>query len=147
KVTETKAQSVLDILDRNVGTLKRLLDDLLDSSRIASGKFSLELTPTNLVDSVNAAIDTMRQKSAEAGLELQALLPSIPVTVYGNSLRLQQIAWNLIDNAIKFSPAGGKVLVSLALRDDQVELIVSDSGVGVRDEEKERIFEPFEQVP
>ena len=133
-------------MDRNVVTLKRLLDDLLDCSRIASGKLILDLAPINWVESINAAIETMRQKAADAGVELKVLLPSEPVTVNGSALRLQQIAWNLIDNAIKFTAFGGSVFVSLSYVGEDVEMTVGDSGVGVPDEDKDRIFEPFMQV-
>jgi signal transduction histidine kinase len=146
KIAETKAQSILEILDRNVGTLKRLLDDLLDCSRIASGKLSLELVPTDLVESIAAAVETMRHKAADAKVTLDVSVPANPLTVDGNPLRLQQVVWNLIDNAIKFTPAGGHIHVSLASVDDDVELIVSDSGIGLSDEDKERIFEPFAQA-
>jgi signal transduction histidine kinase len=146
QIPEAKAHSILNILDRNVVTLKRLLDDLLDCSRIASGKLILDLAPINWVDSINAAIETMRPKAADAGVELKVLLPSEPVTVNGSPLRLQQIAWNLIDNAIKFTAPGGSVFVSLSYIGEDVEMTVGDSGVGVPDEDKDRIFEPFMQV-
>jgi signal transduction histidine kinase len=146
KIAEAKAHSILEVLDRNVGTLKRLLDDLLDCSRIASGKLTLELVPTNLVESIAAAVETMRHKAAEANVRLEVSLPSDPVPVDGNALRLQQIAWNLIDNAIKFTPGGGTVRVALVCVSDNAELVVSDSGLGIPDEERERIFEPFAQA-
>jgi len=141
-----KTQSILDILDRNANTLKRLLDDLLDSSRISSGKLSLELCPTNVNEAVEAALETMRTKAVEAKVELRCFLPKTPLTVIGNPLRLQQIAWNLIDNSIKFTPPGGYVAVSVARRNNCIELMVSDSGSGLSRQDLERIFEPFAQA-
>jgi two-component system CheB/CheR fusion protein len=88
----------------------------------------------------------MRQKAAEAHIKLQVSLPADPVTVDGNSLRLQQIVWNLIDNAIKFTPPHGGISVALAANGESVEITVSDSGIGLTDEDKERIFEPFAQA-
>jgi signal transduction histidine kinase len=145
-VGEGKAQNILEILDRNVRTLKRLLDDLLDCSRISAGKLNLEIVPVNLVESVSAAVETMRQKAAEAHIKLQVSVPADPVTVDGNSLRLQQIVWNLIDNAIKFTPPHGGIFVALAANGESVDLTVSDSGIGLTEEDKERIFEPFAQA-
>ena len=143
---QDRAQSVLDLLSRNAGTLRRLLDDLLDSSRIASGKLTMELAPTNLNDCVAAAVETMRSKASDAGVELHAFYSPNPMTVHGNGLRLQQIAWNLIDNGIKFTPAGGQIAISVSRSRDSVELVVCDTGVGLSDEDLKRIFEPFEQA-
>jgi signal transduction histidine kinase len=146
KVPEAKTRVIMEILDRNVATLKRLLDDLLDCSRIASGKLSLELSPVNLNDCVAAALETMRSKALEANVALHAYIPPFAMIVNGNPLRLQQIVWNLIDNAIKFTPPGGFIAVSVAGSEDNVELMVCDSGTGLSDEDLKRIFEPFAQV-
>jgi signal transduction histidine kinase len=143
---QERTKSVLDLLARNTGTLRRLLDDLLDSSRIASGKLTVDLTPTNLNECVAAAVETMRSKANEAGVELHAIYSPSATTVYGNGLRLQQITWNLIDNAIKFTPAGGQIAVSVSRGKENVELVVCDTGVGLSDEDLKRIFEPFEQA-
>jgi len=126
--TESKRETIMEMLERNAATLKHLLDDLLDCSRIASGKLSLELTPVNLNDCVAAAVETMRTKASDAKVELRTWFPETPSMVLGHDLRLQQIAWNLIDNAIKFTPSGGQVAISI-LRDHTVaELLVWDSG-------------------
>jgi signal transduction histidine kinase len=143
---ESRRDSILEILDRNVGTLKHLLDDLLDCSRIASGKLSVELQRVNLNECVAAAVETMRSKAADAGVELRMTVPATVHAVLGNPLRLQQIAWNLIDNAIKFTPPGGSVGVSILGDGDSVELRVCDSGTGLPDGDRERIFEPFAQA-
>jgi signal transduction histidine kinase len=145
-VPPDRTQSVLDLLARNAKTLRRLLDDLLDSSRIASGKLTVDLTPTNVNECVAAAVETMRSKANEAGVELQAFYSPDPMTVHGNGLRLQQIAWNLIDNAIKFTPAGGEIAVSVSRSRENVEVVVCDTGVGLSDDDLKRIFEPFEQA-
>jgi signal transduction histidine kinase len=145
-VPPERTQSVLDLLARNAGTLRRLLDDLLDSSRIASGKLTIDLTPTDLNECVAAAAETMRSKANEAGVELHVSYSLNPMTVHGSGLRLQQIVWNLIDNAIKFTPAGGEVGVSVSRSRENVEVVVCDTGVGLSDEDLKRIFEPFEQA-
>jgi signal transduction histidine kinase len=88
----------------------------------------------------------MRAKALEARIDLQTSLPPDELIVYGNALRLQQIAWNLIDNAIKFTQPGGEVVVSVSQVDLDVELLVRDSGMGLSDEDLNRIFEPFAQV-
>jgi signal transduction histidine kinase len=146
RLDDEKGRSILDVLDRNVGTLKRLLDDLLDCSRIAAGKLGLDLSPTSLNECVAAAVETMRSKAAEAKVELHALFPIRPVIVQGSPIRLQQIAWNLIDNAIKFTGPGGHVAVSVSEAGEWVDLIVCDSGTGLSEEHLKRIFEPFAQV-
>src|SRR4029079_8240102 len=109
QITDAKRETVVDLLGRNAATLKHLLDDLLDCSRIASGKLSFELRPVNLNDCVGSAVEIMRTKASDAGVELRTLLPETPSMVHGNEVRLQQIAWNLIDNAIKFTPSEGHV--------------------------------------
>jgi signal transduction histidine kinase len=144
--TKAKAQPILEILDRNVETLQRLLDDVMDCSRIASGKLNVELTPTGISECVRAAVETMRGKAAAANVELYLSLSAESTTVQGSPVRLQQIAWNLIDNAIKFTPAGGRVVVSVSRRREDVELMVCDSGIGLARKDLERIFEPFAQV-
>ena len=146
RVPDLKKEPIVDLLDRNVATLKHLLDDLLDCSRITSGKLSVELEPVNLNECVAAALAIMRTKAADARVELRALFPSAKLMVLGNFLRLQQIVWNLIDNAIKFTPPGGNIAVSILHSDTDVELLVCDSGVGLNNEDKEKIFEPFAQA-
>jgi signal transduction histidine kinase len=145
RISGDKAHSLLEMLDRNVWALKRLLDDLFDCSRIATGKLSVEMEPTNLNDCVTAAVETMRGKAFEAHVQLDASIPDNACIVNGNPLRLQQVAWNLIDNAIKFTAPDGHIAVSVAQNGSNVDLIVSDSGVGLSAEDKQRIFEPFAQ--
>jgi signal transduction histidine kinase len=146
KISGDKAHSILEMLDRNVWALKRLLDDLFDCSRIATGKLSVEMEPTNLNDCVSAAVETMRGKACEAQVKLDSSIPETPCIVNGNPLRLQQVAWNLIDNAIKFTAPDGHIAVSVSQNGANVDLIVCDSGVGLSADDIQRIFEPFAQA-
>jgi signal transduction histidine kinase len=146
RMPESRRETIVELLDRNVTTLKLLLDNMLDCSRIASGKMSLEFEPVNLNECVAAALGIMRTKATEARVELRALFPPKALMVQGNALRLQQIAWNLIDNAIKFTPPGGSISISILHDAADVELLVCDSGVGLSEQDKEKIFEPFTQA-
>src|SRR5829696_1157890 len=106
---EKSVLQALDAIERNAWMQSRLIDDLLDTSRIATGKLHFEPKPTDLNASVKAAVDTVRTSAAARNIELSISLWPSRLIVIGEPLRLQQIAWNLVSNAIKFTDPGGKV--------------------------------------
>lgn len=143
---EKSIVQALDAIERNAWLQSKLIDDLLDTSRIATGKLHFEPKPTDLNSTVKAAIDTVRASAASRNIELLIELSPALLVVMGEPVRLQQIAWNLISNAIKFTEPGGKVTVSSNLEGSQARLIVTDSGVGIEPEFLPHVFDRFKQA-
>ena len=126
---------------------QRLIDDLLDVARLTSGKLRLDVEPVRLLDCVRSAIEGMKSGAAARNVNIDARLGDVGV-VHADPERIQQIVWNLISNAIKFTPAGGCITVALAGKDGMVELRVADNGIGIEAERLEHLFERFgPQVP
>src|SRR5262245_8221026 len=119
----------LDAIERNAWLQSRLIDDLLDTSRIATGKLHFEPQPTDLNVIVRAAVDTVRASAASRNIELTVNLCPTTLVVMGEPVRLQQIAWNLISNAIKFTDVGGRVTVITERTGADARLAVQDSGI------------------
>ncbi|HET8781503.1 MAG TPA: response regulator [Pyrinomonadaceae bacterium] len=143
---EKSVAQALDAIERNAWLQSKLIDDLLDTSRIATGKLHFEPKPTDLNTVVKAAIDTVRESAATRNIDLSVnLWPSIMV-VMGEPVRLQQIVWNLISNAIKFTEPGGKVTVVTKHQDSQARLVVTDTGIGIAPEFLPHVFDRFKQA-
>ncbi|AEG93640.1 hybrid sensor histidine kinase/response regulator [Ramlibacter tataouinensis] len=136
----------VDVIEHNARAQTRLIDELLDMSRIASGKLRLDLQPVAPVAFVEAAVDTVRPQAAAAGVWLDVQLDGTVGPVAGDPARLQQVVWNLLGNAVKFTPAGGTVRVRLAQHAGWVEIAVSDTGVGIRPEFLPHLFDRFRQA-
>jgi len=136
----------LDAIERNAWLQSRLIDDLLDTSRIATGKLHFEPRATDLNVSVGAALDTVRASAAARNLELIVALHPEPLVVNGEPVRLQQIAWNLISNAIKFTEPGGSVTVTTTREGDSACLTVEDTGIGISPDFVEHVFDRFRQA-
>jgi signal transduction histidine kinase len=138
-------QRALETIERNARAQKRLIEDLLDVSRIVTGKVALELVTVDPRRVVEAALETMHPAAQAKGLKIVPLLDSSAGTVRGDFARLQQIVCNLLSNAIKFTQAGGQVEVCLARRNDEVEIGISDSGQGIKPEFLPLVFDRFRQ--
>ncbi|HEU4386783.1 MAG TPA: hybrid sensor histidine kinase/response regulator, partial [Blastocatellia bacterium] len=136
----------LDAIERNAKLQTRLIDDLLDISRIVSGKLHIDVEPTDLRDIVNAAVETVSQKAEARGVELLVNLPRSSVVVVGAPVRLQQIIWNLLSNAIKFTPDGGRVEVTLASARTETRIVVTDTGEGIPPDFLPHVFGLFAQA-
>jgi two-component system CheB/CheR fusion protein len=139
-----------DVLDRQISHMARIVDDLLDVSRIAQGKIELRLEPLNLQDIVKAAVDLSRPAADAAQHSLTVSLPDDPVTLQGDAVRLTQVVANLLNNAIKFTAPLGHIwlIVETAEQPDQqhvARIRVRDTGIGVAPEMKNRIFDMFIQ--
>jgi signal transduction histidine kinase/ActR/RegA family two-component response regulator len=136
----------VDAIKRNARAQAQLIDDLLDVSRIISGKLPIDAQPTSLGPVVEAALDTVRLSAAAKGVELRAAIdPHTSFVVNADAGRLQQIVWNLLSNAVKFTGAGGRVDVELRQANDAVEIVVSDTGVGIAASVLPHVFERFWQ--
>ena len=143
---EKSVSQALDAIERNAWLQSRLIDDLLDTSRIATGKLHFEPKPIDLNVSVKAAVDTVRSSAAARDIELSVSLHSASLIVMGEPVRLQQIAWNMVSNAIKFTDPGGKVTVTTGLSGTQAHLTVVDTGIGIEPEFLPHVFDRFRQA-
>ncbi|HZF80970.1 MAG TPA: ATP-binding protein, partial [Rubrivivax sp.] len=142
---ETRDKAVAT-LGRQVRHMVRLIDDLLDASRIATGKLSLDRRPLALTAVLAEAVQVARPLATQSGLELALSLPNDPLHVDGDVVRLSQVISNLLNNACRYTPAGGRVDV-IALQDGEaVQVAIRDSGIGVEPAMQERIFGLFEQA-
>jgi CheY-like chemotaxis protein len=143
---EKSVSQALDAIERNAWLQSRLIDDLLDTSRIATGKLHFEPKPTDLNATVKAAVDTVRTSAAARNIELSvSLYPTSPI-VMGEPVRLQQIAWNMVSNAIKFTDPGGKVTVTTGIDGTEAYLTVVDTGIGIEPEFLPHVFDRFRQA-
>jgi len=136
----------LEVIERNARTQAKLIEDLLDVSRIASGKLSIELTDVDLRSVVGAALDAVHGAVDRKHLELTLDLASEATVVWGDATRLYQVVENLLSNAIKFTPDGGKIAVSLHRRETEAEITVRDTGIGIAPERLAHLFQRFEQA-
>ena len=142
---DTTAQA-LDVIVRNANMQVQLIDDLLDVSRIAAGSMRLDVQPVDLHAVVQAALDAVRPAAAAKEIRLQSVLDPRAVGATGDPGRLQQVVWNLLVNAVKFTPKGGRVQVHLQRINSHVEVVVSDTGQGIRPEMLPHVFERFRQA-
>src|ERR1043165_4152403 len=143
---EKSVAQALDAIERNAWLQSRLIDDLLDTSRIATGKLHFDPKPTDLNTTVKAAVDTVRTSAAGRHLELSVSLHPATLIVMGEPVRLQQIAWNMLSNAIKFTDPGGKVTVTTGLNGTEAYLTVIDTGIGIEPEFLPHVFDRFRQA-
>lgn len=138
---------LLPLIRRNIELEARLIDDLLDLTTISHGKLSLELAPMDLHDSLADLIRTARIEAADKNIRVDAQLDALDYHVNGDSARLQQVVWNLLRNAIKFTPTSGGIVIASSNPDpDHIAISVTDSGIGIGDTAMPRIFSAFEQA-
>ena len=145
RLDEATQERALETIERNARAQKRLIEDLLDVSRIVTGKVALELVTVDPRRVVEAALETMHPAAQTKGLKIVPLLDIGAGTVRGDFARLQQIVCNLLSNAIKFTDSGGHVEVCLARRNGEVEISVADSGQGITPEFLPLVFDRFRQ--
>lgn len=146
RVREDRRAGALEVIERNDRTQARLIEDLLDVSRIITGKVRLELHPLVLAPIVQTAIEALRPTADAKGVQVHASFEAQAGHVMGDAARLQQIVWNLLSNAIKFTPSGGSVSVELATDGQDVELKVRDTGIGIAPDFLPHVFERFRQA-
>jgi signal transduction histidine kinase/ActR/RegA family two-component response regulator len=138
-------EKALASIERNAAAQTRLVDDLLDVSRMISGKMRIEPRPMNPADAVEAALDTVRPATRAKGVEISVEIDRSAGTLLADAGRIQQIVWNLAGNAVKFTPKDGHVRVRLARVGSHVELTVSDDGIGIKREFLAHLFQRFTQ--
>jgi PAS domain S-box-containing protein len=145
KASQEEALSFLEIIERNARSQTQIIEDLLDLSRIISGKIRLDVQRVDLATVVASAIEAVRPLSQAKKQQLTAVLDPLGGLVRGDPSRLQQVIWNLLSNAIKFTATGGKVQVALERVNSHVEIIVSDTGAGINPDFLPHLFERFRQ--
>lgn len=136
----------LEVIERNVRAQNQLVEDLLDITRITAGQMRLDVQPLMPFGLVQAAVDSVRPAADARGVRVEAILDPAAGPVSGDAYRLQQVVWNLVSNAIKFTPKGGHAQVILQRIDSQVEIKVADSGIGIHADFLPHVFERFRQA-
>lgn len=136
----------LTVIDRNARMQEQLIADLLDMSRIISGKMRMDVQPVELKVVIKSALETVRPAADAKGIRLQTMLDPGTALVNGDPTRLQQVVWNLLSNAVKFSPRGSRIQVILARVNSHVEITVSDTGQGIKPEFLPYVFDRFRQA-
>jgi len=144
ELSAEKARHALETIDRNARAQTQLIDDLLDVSRIISGKLHVLMEHVRFDGVVAAAVDSVQPNATGKQLELELTIHPGRYEVLGDAGRLQQIVWNLLNNAVKFTPSGGRADVALDRRDAGLEIRVSDTGLGFPIDRAPRLFERFE---
>lgn len=136
---------IVDVLDRNLKRLSRLVQDMLDVARLQGGRLHLDVKPTDLRPLLAEVADTFSQEAVERGVALTVEAPpTLPAAA--DDARVAQVLHNLVSNAIKFTPAGGQVTVAGNVQDDHVLISVTDTGVGLSPDQAQQLFQPFSRV-
>lgn len=145
-LTPANIERAVETIYRNAKSQSQLVSDLLDVSRIISGKLRLDVRTIDLLQIVNAAVDSIRPAADAKDIRLQTMLDPSAGPISGDADRLQQVVWNLLTNAVKFTPKGGRIQVKVQRIDSHVEIMVSDSGVGISKEFLPYVFDRFRQA-
>jgi len=140
-----RREKALETIESNARLQQKIVEDILDVSRIVAGQLRLEREPMPFRPAVEAAVDSIRPMAEAKSIALTVELGDDPAILIGDRARLQQVAWNLVSNAVKFTPEGGAMRVSLDVTESRVELVVSDTGVGIAPGFLPHVFERFRQ--
>ena len=146
RLDETRTAHGLQVIERAAQRQQRLIEDLLDVSRLVGGRMPLQLSNVSLSAVVDEAIDAVRPGADAKQLELVKRCDAAVRAVSGDAVRLQQVVWNLLSNAVRFTPQGGRIEVSLREVADEAEIRVTDTGAGLRPDFVAHAFEPFRQA-
>jgi PAS domain S-box-containing protein len=146
RMTADEVAQAVDVIERNARGQAQLISDLLDMSRIISGKVRLDVRGYPIADAVRAAVDSVRPAADGKAVRLEAVIDPAVGTVVGDPDRVQQVLWNLLTNALKFTPKGGSVRVALARVDSHVEVTVADTGKGIPPAFLPYVFDRFRQA-
>jgi signal transduction histidine kinase len=146
KLAEAKAARAMDIIEQSGRAQARLIGDLLDVSRMVSGRLRIELRPVLLPPVLQAAIDAVQPAADAKGVHVRCLFDPRVGPVAGDADRLQQVVWNLLSNAVKFTPAGGRVELRLERDGSEARIVVVDTGQGIDRDFLPHVFERFRQA-
>ena len=146
KLPAAEIPAAVEVVYRNAQAQSKLIEDLLDMNRIITGRMRLELSPVDMARAVEEAVASARPAAEAKEIRLEADVAAAPVVVRGDASRIQQVVWNLVSNAVKFTPAGGRVHLTLEPVDRCARLTVTDTGEGIEPADLARIFGRFEQA-
>jgi len=146
KLTESAFDRVLDIIERNAQAQLRIVEDLLDASRIVAGKLHLVMKPVQPAPVLEAAVDSVRSSAEGKGVKIVTTLGDVQQPIEGDPHRLQQIIWHLLSNAVKFTPSEGHIELSMRPDGDHVVIQVADTGKGIPADLLPHIFDRFRQI-
>jgi signal transduction histidine kinase/response regulator RpfG family c-di-GMP phosphodiesterase len=142
---QTDVAAAIEMIESSTRVQARLVEDLLDVSRIIAGKLRVDLAPVELRPVVEAVVEMFHARASERKIDIQIAIEERPLSVFGDETRLHQVIWNLLSNAIKFTPEGGRVDVALHCSESKAILRVSDTGQGISPEFLPYVFERFRQ--
>jgi CheY-like chemotaxis protein len=145
RLDSESSQHALEVIERNAWAQKQIIEDILDVSRVITGKLQLNLGPIDLITVVDAALDAVRPAIEAKEITIETMIGANLRLVSGDADRLQQAVWNVLSNAAKFTPAGGKVEISVRQTTTHVEIQVKDSGPGIDPAFLPHVFERFRQ--
>jgi PAS domain S-box-containing protein len=145
-IPDARRQGALEIIERNAIVQNQLVEDLLDISRITTGRVRLDMKTVPVIGPLQEAIESTRPTAEAKRVVLEVKADPLAGAVSADRGRLQQVFWNLLSNAVKFTPSGGRVAVSLDAEEDLVRVIVRDTGIGIPPEFLPHVFEPFRQA-
>ena len=146
KLDQATTAKAIETIDRNAKSQAQLVEDILDVSRVITGKLHLSMSPLDAAAIINAAIDSVQLAADSKEIELEVTLDPTARQILGDASRLQQVVWNLLSNAIKFTPNGGRVAVRLKRVGDEAQIQVNDTGVGIHGDFLPHMFDRFRQA-
>ena len=146
QVSKDRQTELIERIGRNADTLARLVNDLLDISRLSSGRYALDLATVPVADVLESSVESLRPSAEAKGVVIESRLASDTGSVHGDPTRLQQVAWNLLSNAVKYTGPGGTVSLRTTRTDGELEIRVSDTGQGIAPAFLPHVFEPFRQA-
>ncbi|HYD48674.1 MAG TPA: ATP-binding protein [Terriglobales bacterium] len=146
QLNQERSERALEVIERNVKSQAQLIEDLLDVSRIITGKLRLDVRPVDIANVVEAAVESVRPTADIRNIRIQVSIDPRLMTIAGDPERLKQVLWNLLSNALKFTPAGGHIEVHVQRVEDHVEISVTDSGKGIDPAFLPYVFDRFRQA-
>ncbi len=146
QLSEEDKSKALDTIERNARAQAQLIDDLLDVSRIVTGKLRMDVRPADPKSFIDAAVEAVRPAADAKGVRVQKVIDTGAVAIPGDPVRLQQVVWNLLSNAIKFTPRGGRVQIRSERVNSHLEIVVSDTGQGIAPDFLPHVFDRFRQA-
>ncbi len=146
QLDEQTTARAIETIERNARAQTQLIDDLLDVSRIITGNLRLDVTRVELAVVIEAAVEAIKPAAAAKSIQLEAEIEGEACAIQGDAGRLQQVVWNLLTNAVKFTPAGGRVKIQLSREQSQAQIVVGDTGQGISHEFLPYVFDRFRQA-
>lgn len=146
QLTPDNTAKALDTIERNARAQAQLVDDLLDVSRIITGKLRMDVRPADPNSFIDAAVEAVRPAAEAKGVRVQKVMDTGPIAIPGDPVRLQQVVWNLLSNAIKFTPRDGRVQIRSERVNSHLEIVVSDTGQGISSDFLPYVFDRFRQA-